>query len=137
MSLWVTIAATMVVFATMCAVRPKVWGLAVILLPYLILLGVVATVWNTAGPALVTEADRCKLCVAFGTQVADFAPGIKKGQIGGWKTVVFANKTRMIACFLPKFEGMVGFLGHPGFIAPPAVAVRELGRPQGDAGWYA
>ncbi len=72
-SLWVTIAATMVVFATLCLVRTKFWGLAPLLLPYLIVLGIIATVWNTAGPVLVSDAPAAWVQVHIFASVLTYA----------------------------------------------------------------
>ena len=47
-SLWVTIAAVMVLYGVLAAMTREVWRLAPLLLPYLILLGVVAAIWGQA-----------------------------------------------------------------------------------------
>jgi len=48
-ALWVSIATTLVVFVGLSAVSSHAWRLTPLLLPYLLLLGIVATVW-THGP---------------------------------------------------------------------------------------
>ena len=47
-SLWISIAATLIVFAIVAAVLRQAWRLAPLLLPYLLLLGVLATAWSKA-----------------------------------------------------------------------------------------
>ncbi len=44
-ALWVSIAATLAVFIVLVAVSPHAWRLTPLLLPYLLLLGIIATVW--------------------------------------------------------------------------------------------
>ena len=48
MSLWVTIAATMALYLVLVAATRHAWALAPLLLPYLMLLGLVALVWQHA-----------------------------------------------------------------------------------------
>ena len=45
-ALWVTVAASVVIFAVVAAATQRAWRLAPLLLPYLILLGVLAAVWQ-------------------------------------------------------------------------------------------
>ena len=47
-ALWVTIAAAMALFATLAAATREAWRLAPLLLPYLAVLGILATVWQGA-----------------------------------------------------------------------------------------
>jgi ABC-type uncharacterized transport system permease subunit len=47
-SLWATIAATMLTFAALAALTRHGWRLGALLLPYLVLLGVLGSVWATA-----------------------------------------------------------------------------------------
>ena len=47
-SLWVTIAACMILYGVLAAATREVWRLAPLLMPYLILLGIVAAVWAQA-----------------------------------------------------------------------------------------
>jgi ABC-type uncharacterized transport system permease subunit len=47
-ALWVTIAATMAAFAIAAATMRQAWRLAPLLVPYLVLLGVVALIWQRA-----------------------------------------------------------------------------------------
>ncbi len=47
-ALWVSIAATMCLFAVLAAAGNAAWRLTPLLLPYLLLLGIVATVWQQA-----------------------------------------------------------------------------------------
>ncbi len=56
-ALWVTVSGTLVMFLVLAAALRHAWRLAPILLPYLILLGVLATIWHNA-PArpLLAEA---------------------------------------------------------------------------------
>lgn len=48
MSLWVTIAATMVLFLGVAATTRQGWRLTPLLLPYLVLLGILAIIWQRA-----------------------------------------------------------------------------------------
>jgi len=48
MSLWVTIAATMVLFVGLAAATRQAWRLTPLLVPYLLLLGILATIWARA-----------------------------------------------------------------------------------------
>jgi len=48
MSLWVTIAATMVLFLALAAATRQAWRLTPLLVPYLLLLGILATIWQHA-----------------------------------------------------------------------------------------
>lgn len=48
MSLWITIAATMALFLGLVAVTRQAWRLTPLLLPYLLLLGILATIWERA-----------------------------------------------------------------------------------------
>lgn len=56
MSLWVTIAATMVLFLGLVAATRQGWRLTALLLPYLILLGILATIWQRAPERPISEA---------------------------------------------------------------------------------
>lgn len=47
-ALWVTIAATLVIFIVVAAVSAQAWRLTPLLLPYLLILGVIATIWSQA-----------------------------------------------------------------------------------------
>jgi ABC-type uncharacterized transport system permease subunit len=55
MSLWVTIAATMVLFLGLAAITRQGWRLTPLLLPYLLLLGVLATIWQRAPERPMSE----------------------------------------------------------------------------------
>lgn len=55
MSLWVTIAATMVLFLGLVATTRQAWRLTPLLLPYLLLLGVLATIWQRAPERPIVE----------------------------------------------------------------------------------
>jgi ABC-type uncharacterized transport system permease subunit len=56
MSLWVTIAATMLIFLALAATMREAWRLAPLLLPYLVLIGVIAVIWQHAPERPVPEA---------------------------------------------------------------------------------
>ncbi len=56
MSLWVTIATTMVLFLGLAATTRHSWRLTPLLLPYLLLLGVLATIWQRAPEQPMPEA---------------------------------------------------------------------------------
>lgn len=47
-TLWVTVAASLALYAALSAAAREVWRLAPLLLPYLILLGLVAAIWSQA-----------------------------------------------------------------------------------------
>ncbi|HKT17129.1 MAG TPA: cytochrome c biogenesis protein CcsA [Stellaceae bacterium] len=55
MSLWITIAATMVLFLVLAAITPHAWRLTALLLPYLLLLGILATIWQDAPEAPIPQ----------------------------------------------------------------------------------
>lgn len=125
-SLWVTIAVTMVVFATLCLVRPKFWGLAPLLLPYLIVLGILATVWNTAGPVLVSDAPAAWVQVHIFASVLTYAlltlgavagaavivreHGVRTRSTGGLASTLpaIAEAERMQVALLISGEGVLG-----------------------------
>jgi ABC-type uncharacterized transport system permease subunit len=50
-ALWVTVLVAALLFALLSAVSKQAWRLAGLLFPYLILLGVIATIWDHAGAA--------------------------------------------------------------------------------------
>jgi ABC-type uncharacterized transport system permease subunit len=54
-SLWVTIAATMVLFLGLVAATRQAWRLTPLLLPYLLLLGIFATIWQRAPERPIAE----------------------------------------------------------------------------------
>jgi ABC-type uncharacterized transport system permease subunit len=56
MSLWVTIAATMLIFLVLVVATRQAWRLTPLLVPYLLLLGVIATIWARAPEQPVSEA---------------------------------------------------------------------------------
>ncbi len=47
-TLWVTIAGTILLFGCISALMPNAWRLSALLLPYLVILGVIATAWSSA-----------------------------------------------------------------------------------------
>lgn len=55
-SLWVTIAATMVLFFGLVATTRQAWRLTPLLSPYLFLLGILATIWQRAPERPIAEA---------------------------------------------------------------------------------
>lgn len=55
MSLWVTIAATMLFFIILAASTHQAWRLTPLLLPYLLLLGILATIWQRAPERPIPE----------------------------------------------------------------------------------
>ena len=48
-TLWVSIAASLAVFAVTALTKPEAWRLARVLLPYLVVLGALASIWSGAG----------------------------------------------------------------------------------------
>ncbi len=55
-ALWVTVSASMVLFAGLAVIARQAWRLTVLLLPYLILLAVVATMWQQVPGRPLPEA---------------------------------------------------------------------------------
>ncbi len=55
MSLWITIAATMLFFLGLAASTRHAWRLTPLLLPYLLLLGILATIWQRAPERPIPE----------------------------------------------------------------------------------
>ena len=47
-TLWVTVAATMVVFAVLAGATRKAWQLTMLLAPYMLIVGILATIWQHA-----------------------------------------------------------------------------------------
>ena len=56
-TLWISIAATILLFGCLSALRPEAWRLAPLLLPYLLILGSLATAWNAAPAARPLPVD--------------------------------------------------------------------------------
>ncbi len=58
-SLWITIATTMALFGLLALVVRDCWRLGALLVPYLLLLGIVATIWSSTptGASVVTMPD--------------------------------------------------------------------------------
>ena len=56
-TLWVTIAGTMAVFALLAVATQHAWRLTPLLLPYLVLLGIMATVWHNAVGRPLVESE--------------------------------------------------------------------------------
>ena len=50
-ALWVTILAAILLFMLLCAISAQAWRFAAVLFPYLILLGLIATIWHHSGEA--------------------------------------------------------------------------------------
>ena len=56
MSLWITIAATLILFLGLAALTRQGWRLTPLLMPYLLLLGIIATIWQGAPERPLPEA---------------------------------------------------------------------------------
>lgn len=83
-ALWVTIAASMTLYAVLAASTREVWRLAPLLLPYLILLGIVAAVWSQAperpmavqGPVAWIEAHIAFSVLTYGVLTVAAVAGV-------------------------------------------------------------
>ncbi|MBL8703571.1 MAG: cytochrome c biogenesis protein CcsA [Rhodospirillales bacterium] len=72
-ALWCTIAATMAIFALVAGVSRQAWRLAPLLLPYLLVLAVVALVWQRAPERPMQPANHAWLEVHIVVSVATYA----------------------------------------------------------------
>ncbi len=73
-ALWATVAATLVLFAIAASVTREGWRLAALLLPYLFILGVLATVWqNRPEHPLATPAPAAWIELHIGFSVVTYA----------------------------------------------------------------
>ena len=73
-ALWVTIAACMVVFLLLAMVNKRILRLAPLLLPYLVLLAVIATIWSqAAAPPLVAETPAIWITLHIAASVVTYA----------------------------------------------------------------
>ena len=73
-ALWVTIAGSVVIFLALSAATRHAWRLAPILMPYLLLLSVSATVWSQAvsGQSLSAEAPPVWISIHIATSVTTY-----------------------------------------------------------------
>lgn len=72
-ALWISIAASMVVFAVLALATQEAWRLSPILLPYLLLLGVLATVWSSVpGRVPLTAPPDAWLVIHIAVSVATY-----------------------------------------------------------------
>lgn len=74
MTLWVSIAASLILFTVLSAVTRTAWRLSPLLLPYLLILAVLATIWSRApGQALETATPDPWLIVHIVVSVLTYA----------------------------------------------------------------
>jgi len=74
LALWLSIAATLAIFALAVLVRPVAAGLAPLLLPYLLLAGLLALVWDVGGgPSRTAGAAETWLVLHVGLSLATYA----------------------------------------------------------------
>ena len=72
-ALWVTIAASVVIFAAVVLTSQRAWRLAPLLLPYLMLLGILATIWqNQPAREMVASAPSAWVQVHIGLSVVTY-----------------------------------------------------------------
>ena len=73
-ALWVTVAGSMVIFLALSAATRHAWRLAPILMPYLLLLSISATIWSQAasGHALSAEAPPIWIAIHIAASVATY-----------------------------------------------------------------
>ena len=72
-ALWVSVAVSMVLFAVLAAVSREAWRLRPLLLPYLILLGLIAVVWGRVpAQAVLTAAPDAWLGLHIAASVATY-----------------------------------------------------------------
>jgi ABC-type uncharacterized transport system permease subunit len=55
-TLWVTVAASLAVFALLAAVTRQAWRLTPLMVPYMLLVGILATIWQQAPPRPLSAA---------------------------------------------------------------------------------
>lgn len=72
-ALWFTVAATMAMFAVVAALSRQGWRLAPLLLPYLLLLAIVALVWQRAPERPMAPANHAWLEIHIVVSVATYA----------------------------------------------------------------
>lgn len=72
-TLWVSIAASLAVFALAVLARPEAWRLARVLLPYLVILGGLAAIWSGAGQRGTVAASGGWLALHIALAVLAFA----------------------------------------------------------------
>ena len=89
-TLWVSIAASLVVFIVLSAISPQAWRLLPLLMPYLILLGIVATVWSRAPDQPLPDAASGWLGVHIFVSVLTYAlltiAAVAGRRVGEWHT---------------------------------------------------
>ncbi len=74
MALWISISVSLVIFAGLAAATGACWRLAPLLLPYLLLLAVLATIWgNVPGRDALGQAPNSWLVVHIGVSVVTYA----------------------------------------------------------------
>lgn len=87
-ALWLTIAATLLVFAGVAGATKAGWRLGAVLLPYLVLLGIMAVIWNEpAGQPLTGTAEAAWLAAHIVVSVITYAL-ITLGAIAGLAVIL-------------------------------------------------
>ena len=72
-TLWVTVAATMVVFAVLAAATRKAWQLTMLVAPYMVSVGILATIWQHAPEKSLGDAPAGWIGVHIAFSVTTYA----------------------------------------------------------------
>jgi len=74
-TLWVTVAATMLLYAVTAATTRQAWRLAPLLVPYMLVLGIIATIWQRAPgqPLIAGNAEGAWVSVHIAMAVTTYA----------------------------------------------------------------
>lgn len=74
-TLWVTVAATMLLYAVTAATTRQAWRLAPLLVPYMLVLGIIATIWQRAPgqPLIAGNAEGAWVSVHIAIAVTTYA----------------------------------------------------------------
>jgi ABC-type uncharacterized transport system permease subunit len=74
-TLWVTVAATMLLYAVTAATTGQAWRLAPLLIPYMLVLGIIATIWQRAPgqPLIAGTAEGAWISVHIAIAVTTYA----------------------------------------------------------------
>lgn len=73
LALWVTVAVSVVAFAIVAAITREGWRLAPLLMPYLLLLGLLATIWTRSGGEIVAGTPRIWVGAHIAAAVVTYA----------------------------------------------------------------
>lgn len=74
-TLWVTVAATMLLYAVTAATTRQAWRLAPLLIPYMLVLGIIATIWQRAPgqPLVAGDSEGVWISVHIAIAVTTYA----------------------------------------------------------------